>query len=271
MRRITIMFSTRTMLINVTCLALILFPIFNANIVHGEAGQWSVANNSLPSGKMGAVSVEVNGYIYEIGGDNGVGPTSDVYFTKTNPDGSVGPWTISNNQLPNVMQGGSAIAANGYIYVVGKDYISTTTTNVYYAQLNEDGTTGAWLTSSSLLPIAESGATMVEHNDYIYVIGGNNGYSNWLYDTVYFTHLNSDGSLDPWSLSSSLLPEGRLNATSVIANGYIYEMGGYSLTPAGFVAESTVYYAHITSDGTLDSWVASTNSLPSARAILLQQ
>jgi hypothetical protein len=77
-------------------------------------------------------------------------------------------------------------------------------------------------------------------NGYLYEIGGQNGSSQ---STVYSAKMNNDGTIGSWAATTSINVSGsqpRANATGIIANGYIYVIGGY-----GALSNSldTVYYA----------------------------
>ncbi|HUC79039.1 MAG TPA: LamG domain-containing protein, partial [Candidatus Saccharimonadales bacterium] len=65
------------------------------------------------------------------------------------------------------------------------------------------------------------------------------------------------GTLSSWTATTSL-PAATVNHTSVVYNGYVYEIGGYTTTTS-----ATVDYALINANGTIGSWTA-TNSLPVA-------
>ncbi|MHB1865270.1 MAG: Kelch repeat-containing protein [Candidatus Saccharimonadales bacterium] len=169
--------------------------------------------------------------------------------------GSLGSWTTSSNTLPQAVQGAASVTYNGYVYVIGGtntsgSYLNTT----YYAKLNSDGTVSSWSTSSYALPQLLSGVTAVTYNGYIYVAGG---YTGSVYtQAVYYAKINSDGSINSWS-SGTVLPSVLDNATSVVNNGYIYVLGGYS-----GIEHNSVYYAKLNSDGSVGSWVTSANNLP---------
>ena len=78
-----------------------------------------------------------------------------------------------------------------------------------------------------------------------------------LFTTSYLVHAES---LSSWNANTSL-PTSTYGATSVVYNGYVYEIGGFN----GGTPVTTVDYAHINSNGTLGTWTATT-SLPLATA-----
>jgi hypothetical protein len=202
----------------------------------GSVGTWNTASNALPGNRQQATSVVANGYVYVIGGSNGT-IQSTVYYAKLNSDGSVGTWNTAANALPGARSVASSVTANGYVYVIGGSS-GTPQSTVYYAKLNSDGSVGTWNTAANALPATRIFATSGISNGYVYEIGGSNS-SFVPQSTVYYAKLNSDGSVGSWSTASNALPDARINATSVVSNGYIYELGG---TNAGGTVQSTVYY-----------------------------
>jgi hypothetical protein len=130
------------------------------------------------------------------------------------------------------------VVANGYIYVLGGNVSGAGSSAVYYAQLNSDGSTGVWQTNSSNpLPTALYGPSTIVSNGYIYAIGGaNHDAPTTVYSTVYYASLNANGSTGAWQTNSSNpLPANRYLTNAIVANGFVYEVGGNT--------SNTVYYA----------------------------
>lgn len=86
----------------------------------------------------------------------------------------------------------------------------------------------------------------VEYNSCLYVIGGYNGVA---LKSAYYTHINSDGSLQPWQATTSL-PVGDQGPSVAACNGHIYVLTGTGM----------LYGASIQTDGSLGGW----SSLPIA-------
>jgi hypothetical protein len=81
-------------------------------------------------------------------------------------------------------------------------------------------------------------------------------------NTSQFAKLNNNGSTGPWATSTSNLPWARRDHTAVVANGFVYAIGG---NWSGGNGTTTINYAKLNSDGTIGTWATSTNSLPAAR------
>ncbi|MEI9914394.1 MAG: hypothetical protein WDN66_05490 [Candidatus Saccharibacteria bacterium] len=218
------------------------------------SSNWS-PTTSLPTGTQQATTVANNGYIYEIGGDtNSLITVTTVDYAQINSNGTIGSWSPTTS-LPVATYLATSVAYNGYVYEIGGSPTnSSLTANVYYAPINTNGTIGSWSPTTSL-PAAINDATSVTYNGYVYEIGGENNTTN--VPTVDYALINADGTLGSWTSTTSL-PNANNSATSVVYNGYVYELGGYTTT-----AVATVEYAPINSNGTLGSWTTTT-SLPYA-------
>ncbi|MEK7625725.1 MAG: hypothetical protein AAB423_00005, partial [Patescibacteria group bacterium] len=224
--------------------------------VDGTVGSWQTNANALPIAIGDNAAVVANGHVYVLGGYNG-SYLDTVYYAKLNADGSTGAWQTTTN-LPAVRHLPTAVTANGYIYLLGgKDSGSVFQNSVYYAKLNADGTVGSWATTNTFTT-ARDAHTSVTANGYIYVIGGENPALTPL-TSVQYAQLNADGTVGSWSATTAL-STALAGHASVVANGYIYAMGGYNGT-----ASSSVYYARLNSNGTIGSWTTATTTLPAAR------
>ena len=220
---------------------------------NGTIGSW-IQTTSLPTATAHATSVVYNGYVYEIGGCPTTCPTATVDYAPINSNGTLGSWTQTTS-LPTATDAATSVIYNGYVYEIegytGFAYLST----VDYAPINSNGTLGSW-TQTTSLPTATYGSTSVVYNGYVYEIGG--CATTCPLTTVDYAPINSNGTLGSWNSTTSLLTATQ-SATSVVYNGYIYEIGGCSCT----TATTTVDYALINSNGTLGTWTQTT-SLPTA-------
>ncbi|MDO8430196.1 MAG: hypothetical protein Q7S73_02415, partial [bacterium] len=183
-------------------------------------------------------SIVANGYVYVIGGSiSGVSYQSTVFYAKLNSDGSTSAWATNANALPEIRGLHSSIIANGYVYVIG-GYSNSFQSTIYYAKLNSDGSTGTWSTNTNALPGSRAQHSSIVANGYVYVIGGTANGSVYQ-STVYYAKLNSDGSTGAWSTNANALLGIRGRLSSIVANGYVYVIGGID----GSANQSTVFYA----------------------------
>lgn len=200
-------------------------------------------------------AVAANGYLYHIGGVDGSANTlTTVQYARLNADGTVGTWA-STTALPDARKQFQPVVLNGYIYVIGgRNNSNTVQSTTYYAKLSADGTVGAWNTATAL-PAARFSHGTVAYNGYIYVFGGlNSGFTSQT--TVYSIKANPDGTLASAWTTPTALPVGLASSNGIIANGYVYLVGGFT---SGY--EDDIYYSKLNIDGTLGSWSTVTNAL----------
>jgi len=238
-------------------------PIYNG----GGIGPW-VSTTSLPTATDYASAVAYNGYIYLMGGNTGSSAVPTVDYAQITSAGAVSNWSystsLSTGSLPNAIDVSTSVVYNGYIYEIGGcEPGCTDIPTVDYVAINSNGTLGTWY-STATLPYADSYSTAVAYNGYLYNIGGcSAGGSGCPSTVVDYASINSNGTLGAWTPTASLPAGGDYEASSVVYNGYIYEIGGC----AASCPSTVVDYAAINSDGTLGAWTPLTSSsLPVAIA-----
>ncbi|MHB8362477.1 MAG: hypothetical protein ACYDBX_02555 [Patescibacteria group bacterium] len=185
--------------------------------------------------------------MYEIGGCTSSCAVATVDYAPINSNGTLGSWTATTS-LPTATYDATSVVYNGYVYEIGGIITSTgVVATIDYAPINSNGTIGAW-TATTSLPTATQEDTSVVYNGYVYEIGG---CSTAACPTavVDYASINSNGTIGSWQGTTSL-PVATYEATSVVYNGYMYEIGGFGT--------AAVYYAPILSNGTLGSWIATT-------------
>ena len=152
----------------------------------------------------------------------------------------------------NSSVGGTSTISGGSLNLnnTGVNTLTSATNLSIIPNTNNVGTLGFWSTTTSF-PQQIHSATSIEYGGYIYEIGGQN---SSVLSTVYYSQITSNGVIGSWNSTTSL-PEPIDGAVSVAYNGYIYEIGGYT---TGGVALTSVYYASISSNGTIGSWNTTT-------------
>ncbi len=118
-----------------------------------------------------------------------------------------------------------------------------------------------WIPTSTL-PLGLTGIQLVFLNGYIYTIGGRSDASPRAVDNVFFARVNADGSLGPWSATTSL-PAPRAMTGVATYNNRIYVWGGWD---NNFTTRNTCWYAPQNPDGTLGAWVVSAVTIPNSPA-----
>ena len=218
----------------------------------GDVSPWTTSTNMLPNTLDDAPAVTLNGYAYVFGGYTGSAELATVSYTKLNSDGTTGVWTSTTN-LPANTELATAVAYNGYVYVMGGAFVDT----VYYAKQNSDGTLGSWSTGNPIPATNFLYATSsVVYNGYVYILAGRTNGGTGSLD-VYYAKLNSDGSVGAWTTSPNLMPDSPAYSAAVAYNGYIYFIGGVSSS-----ASNKVYITKLNSDGSTGVWQTSPATLP---------
>jgi len=124
---------------------------------------------------------------------------------------------------------------------------------------NNAATLSTWTTTTAMtVGTAGTGQQRVRGgavaaNGYLYQVGGNDGASTTL-TTVQYAKINADGTVGTWA-STTALPATRRQAQPVVANGYIYLIGGRD---SGGTVAATSYYAKLNNDGTIGTWNTTT-------------
>ena len=242
--------------------------VFSAPIdSSGNVGEWmGQGNTPMPVPLYGSAAVVYNGYVFIIGGGDTSDPTNghatqEVYSAPLN-DGIVGDWTALSTILPIGLLFHTATASNGYVYVMGgvandPDGNQFSSSAVFSAQLNNDGTLGVWATQNNVLPYATVFSTSIASNGYLYIFGGDD---NQPTDAVYSAPINS-GVVGAWTATQSL-PQKIYGMASVLYNGRAYILGGINEN-SNVIAN--VYSASI-GNGVIGQWTDEGNSLPQTLA-----
>ena len=103
-------------------------------------------------------------------------------------------------------------------------------------------------TSSTSLPSATAGRNVIEHDGYLFFIGGDTNDSITRYVRV--AHISSDGSLGTWRTTTSLPVPLMLHAVAQ-TNDYVYVIGGFDYTRQ---RRRDVWRAGFLNNGQLGSW-----------------
>lgn len=218
----------------------------------GSTNAWATAT-SIPaaSGTYNLATVAYNGFLYTIGGDdNDITVYDNVQYAPLNANGTVGAWTATT-VLPATRKRHSAVAVNGYLYVLGDN----SATSVIYATINPTtGAIGTWLTTNTFTNPRDYAAAFT-YNGYMYIAGGSSGATT--YNDVQYAPINANGSLGTWLATTSFTTT-RYSHSATVYNGIVYILGG------GFPISDNVQYATIAGNGTVGAWT-NTTSLSNAR------
>jgi hypothetical protein len=228
----------------------------------------------LPTALQDLTLTAYNGYLYAIGGSNSSStPQTTVYIAKIgangepqlwHPTGGTPVYWYQDTALSNARSQFAAVAYNNRMYLLGGLTTSSTvlsSNTVQYADILPTGTFSSWTsTGMSALTTARYGLTAQVYNGVIYALGGDATFTGTPVTTVEYAKLNSDGTMNSWVTTSSMITSGRLTiggSFSTIFGGYLYISGGCSAVNAsGYcttIATDT-QVASINADGSLAEW-----------------
>ncbi len=249
----------------------------NADGSTGDFTDTGVAALPASDYKDHAGVIAANGYIYAVGGyDSGSGAsaTNVIYYTKPNSDGTITSWREASGTVESSL---TAVASpgisvyRGYLYIAGGATSSTAgvpdtpTDDVQYAKINPDGSLSNFTTSGNNLLAERMGGRLNAANGYLYFSGGanNNAGGKTAQDDVYYAQVASNGSVGSWTATTNI-SQNRAYHTSVIANGYLYILGGTVTTysAAGSNNSDGIIYGKLNSDGTISSWSTNSDDTP---------
>ncbi len=218
--------------------------VFNAG--NKGTSSWSNSSNVYATNRTGAATTTYNGYMYAAGGCTTytVGTTfgntscpagnqdNSVAYTAVNPDGTLGSWTTSGNNLTasNARAGGCLVANSGYLYYVGgEDNTGVSVSTVLYSQIGANGVPGAWSQATNGIPFPRSWFGCGVFGNRVYVTGGqNNLFAIGINQvSVYYSpDLSTGGNITgSWGTGTTFTTT-RSNNVSVVAGGYLYVIGG---------------------------------------------
>jgi hypothetical protein len=198
----------------------------------GEVGVWLQLPTNLPQSLIGPAVVVFNGYVYVIGGLTiNQSPSSQIYVSKIQPDGSLGLWFTAANHLPVPVAFPTAFVYAENLYVLGGDSQNSNSPNVpgsggitdvhWASAIN--GFIGPWISTN---PTIKGRAKQVTWLFSGRVIDAEGVYQDLYQSSSNFlpmehTVINPDATVAPWIglPSSSNLPSGvnLFNAAGIVS------------------------------------------------------
>lgn len=239
----------------------VLYAAINSN---GTLGSWNTGA-SFTTARHGAGLAAYNGYLYLSGGYDGSNGLSDTQYASIKADGSIGSWSSTTSFTTGRRVHGFVIN-NGYMYVVGGDTGNgssgaTQRNDVQYAKINDNGTVGTWMTTTSFTNVRSAHSTVV-YQGYLYIMGGyNSSFVNQ--SDVQYAQINANGSLGSWATTTSMATA-RFGMRAFAYNGNVYYVGGSNSSATRY---SEVYYSAIDPAGRPTAFGTLTNDFSTARAL----
>jgi hypothetical protein len=96
-------------------------PAPNATPAPLKVLRWDVNDAAnLPAARTAVAGFAANGTLYVVGGDDGSGPRTEVYWAVPSGDGSLPGWKhLDETDLPAGLEGASAIVSGSNVLVIG--------------------------------------------------------------------------------------------------------------------------------------------------------
>lgn len=123
--------------------------VYVSQYTSGSLAAWSSQQTLPGAGSAFPMAASWNGYVYFIGGDDvTAGNVNTVYYAQLQ-NGQISAWTATTS-LPLAVEGGFAVALNGFLYVFSGIGNSGNLTTTWYAPINANGTLGNWVTAPTM-------------------------------------------------------------------------------------------------------------------------
>jgi len=160
-------------------------------------------------------------------------PWQEQYYINETQSADIVGWG-TGVALPVTLASSHAVVTKNRVYLIGgKTAAGATSSAVYTAPINSDGTLGAWTTSAAL-PLAVSGSRAVVTKNRVFLLGGYDA-SGVKLASVLTAAVNSDGTLGAWAntkqlQTSSLSGSGSMTIPSGVISVAITGKGGVGTT-----------------------------------------
>lgn len=258
----------------------------------GKLGAWT-PSTALPGNLYGHSTQVYNDRLYVIGGVGSVGgaPSSSVYYTKINGNGTLNSWIQTTSFSGGRMTNGGHFSAvwGAYLYVSGgcsavnaSGYCTAVQSDTQVASINADGSLDTWNTVGGVSE-QRMGFTIVTWRDRIYAVGGcstqntsTGDCNSGMISSIVYGTINQDGDASTvgQSVANGTAPcagaqpsgcnlpgdgfAGNLLNASVITKGHLYIIGGCANNTCSSAVDDVAYVA-ISSTGALTRPASCTN------------
>lgn len=221
----------------------------------GTVGTFA-ATTPLPSARRSMAVAATGGYLYVLGG-TATSKLADVLVAPIKGDGTLGAWTAQAS-LPSARDDFEVVAHGRRLYAVGGALGTASTSEVLVAQVNLDGTLGAWTATTPLRDVRSRHAAVAARG-HLYVLGGWDGDATQInYSSVFAAPILPSGAIGRWRLVNQL-PSARRNLDAAVWGDAILSAGGFDTTYTDSVAGAVAGAA-----GSAGDW-RTTTALPTAR------
>ncbi|MBI5692354.1 MAG: VPDSG-CTERM sorting domain-containing protein [Verrucomicrobia bacterium] len=207
----------------------------------GSLGAWNTTSSlALPT--FDSSTIALGNRIYSLAGMTGqsdVGRTT-VQYAEINADGSLGTWNFTSSLAAGHTYG-SVVGVGNSMYALGGGVHWYSTNAVERATItNLDGSVSSWSPQASLpFAVYTTGAAVLDSTVYL-MGGGTQAFGGGWLNSIYYSHLDVNGNLGPWTLSTSVLPMA-VPTVAAAWDGNVYAIVG-----------DTLYFTSPNGDGSVD-------------------
>jgi hypothetical protein len=210
---------------------------------------WGSAGSSLITPRYGLSATAYNGYMYVVGGcsttSSGNCSTAEqtVEYAQINSNGSLGSWSATGGSgftTGRFLQG--AVAYGGKLYIAGgcstmsSGDCTVMQNDVQYATINSNGTVDSTWNMVNRFATPRFGLSLIAQNGMMYITGGcsttSGGACTTFQGDTLTASMSSSGALNTWWKQISAFTDPRYLHAGVLANGYLYLLGGTKTGPA---------------------------------------
>ena len=165
----------------------------------------------------------------------------------------IGLWS-SDAQLTQKTANHQTLGFNNYLINFG----GSTLDDFSLVEKLDTSTSGPWNNASVNLPQNMYWHSMTFNNDKVYLLGGTQYPPQTSKNFTYAGAIDANGNINTWS-PATVLPQRLSKGAATIVGNYIYYSGGWTDNENAGSASKKVYYAPISSDGSLGSWNTTTD------------
>ena len=220
----------------------------------GRIGEWKMGARLIEERGFTEAVVK-NGYIYVVGGGNGLNGQhllTTIERAKINSDGSLGQWRQEDNRTVLPRRCTKLSLIGDYLYSFG-GFGGTLLDSVEFSKIDADGNLGKWTMASEPMTLPRYVNSVKTSNGMTFVIGGHDQNKGVGIADVEWAKSQQDGDIHSWQKTNPL-NTGRYGLASAKHGKTIYALGGLT----GLEYLRSIEKTHALPDGGLAPWQETT-------------